>query len=102
MKPPRIDAVTVLAPGVLEIHWTTGETLAAHINDWIERFELLAPLQDANLFAQASRDRRPKRCRVPCPRPTSTLLHTLNYPVGHASTTRMVSMNQCLPKGQGE
>jgi hypothetical protein len=56
MKPPRIDAVTVLAPGVLEIHWTTGETLAAHINDWIERFELLAPLQDANYHATGAQN----------------------------------------------
>lgn len=53
MKPPRIDAVTVPALGVLEIHWSTGETLTAHIDDWIERFELLAPLRDADLFAQA-------------------------------------------------
>lgn len=52
MKPPRIDEVTVLEPGVLEIRWTTGETLVAHVGDWIERFELLAPLRDAVTFSQ--------------------------------------------------
>lgn len=52
MKPPRIDEVTALEPGVLEIRWTTGETLVAHVGDWIERFELLAPLRDAVTFSQ--------------------------------------------------
>lgn len=52
MKPPRIDEVTALEPGVLEIRWTTGETLVAHVGDWIERFELLAPLRDAATFSQ--------------------------------------------------
>lgn len=52
MKPPRIDEVSAPQPGVLEIRWTTGETLVAHIGDWIERFELLAPLRDAAIFSQ--------------------------------------------------
>lgn len=53
MKPPRIDAVTVLEPGVLNIHWTTNETMTAHIEDWIVRFKLLKPLQDPEMFAKA-------------------------------------------------
>mgnify|MGYP005844492251 CR=1 FL=1 len=52
MKPPRIDAVTALEPGALKIRWTTGETLVAHIDDWIEHFKLLAPLRDPVVFAQ--------------------------------------------------
>ncbi|MFA7241772.1 MAG: DUF2442 domain-containing protein [Sulfuricellaceae bacterium] len=52
MKPARIDEVTALEPGVLEIRWTTGETLVAHVGDWIERFEQLAPLRDAEIFSQ--------------------------------------------------
>lgn len=53
MKPPRIDAVTALESNVLEIRWTTGETMTAHIADWIERFKQLAPLRDPSVFAQA-------------------------------------------------
>ncbi len=52
MKPPRIDAVTALEPGVLEIRWTTGETLIAHVDDWIDRFALLGPLRDPAVFSQ--------------------------------------------------
>lgn len=52
MKPPRIDDVKALEPGVLEIRWTTGETLVAHIGDWIDRFQLLAPLRDPETFKQ--------------------------------------------------
>jgi hypothetical protein len=53
MTPPRIEAVTAPESGVLSIRWTTGETLTAHISDWIERFGLLAPLRDPQAFAQA-------------------------------------------------
>lgn len=53
MKPPRIDEVTVSEPGVLNIRWTTGETMTASISDWIERFKLLSPLRDPHVFAQA-------------------------------------------------
>ena len=52
MKPPRIDEVAASEPGVLVIRWTTGETLTAHVDDWIERFELLAPLRNAEVFSQ--------------------------------------------------
>ena len=52
MKPPRIDEVSALEPGVLKICWSTGEKLLAHIGDWIERFEVLAPLSDASIFSQ--------------------------------------------------
>lgn len=52
MKPPRIDTVTASAPNVLEIGWTTGEILTAHIDDWIERFALLEPLHNPKIFTQ--------------------------------------------------
>lgn len=53
MKQPRIDSVTVVEPGVLSIHWTTGELMTANIVDWIERFKILAPLREPEVFAQA-------------------------------------------------
>ena len=52
-KPPRIEEVVFVAPTTLKIRWTSGETYQADIGDWIDRFEILAPLKDPDFFAKA-------------------------------------------------
>jgi len=52
-KPPRIEEVVVIAPATLKIRWTSGDTYQADIGDWIDRFEILAPLKDPDFFEKA-------------------------------------------------
>lgn len=52
-KNPRIVEVAAVAPGRLEIRWSTGEQFIVEVSDWIDRFALLAPLKHSEIFAQA-------------------------------------------------
>lgn len=53
MKAPCIMAVTVRAPMVLEIAWSTGETYTVDVTEQVKRFKVLAPLADVMVFSQA-------------------------------------------------
>ena len=55
-KPPLIRAVRVTAPLMLEIDWSTGETLSVDVSRPVARFKLYAPLKDPEAFATAKAD----------------------------------------------
>ncbi len=55
-KPPLIRSVKARVPTILEIVWSTGETLAIDVSRLIKRFKLYAPLRNAALFAKAKAD----------------------------------------------
>jgi len=55
-KPPLIRSVRTKAPAILQIAWSTGETLAVDVSRLVKRFKLYAPLKNAALFAKAKAD----------------------------------------------
>jgi hypothetical protein len=55
-KPPRIRTVRAGKPFVLEIDWTTGETLRVDIGRQVKRFRLYEPLRNPRVFRQAASD----------------------------------------------
>lgn len=55
-KPPLIRAVKAKPPAILEIVWSTGETLAVDVSRLIKRFKLYAHLKNAALFRRAKAD----------------------------------------------
>ena len=55
-KPPLIRAVRVTAPLMLEIDWSTGETLCVDVSRPVARFKLYAPLKNPEAFATAKAD----------------------------------------------
>lgn len=52
-KYPLIENVAALPPGQLKIHWSTGEEFTIDISDWVNRFALLAPLKNPEIFVLA-------------------------------------------------
>ena len=55
-KPPSIRTVKAKPPAILDIAWSTGETLAVDISRLVKRFKLYSPLKNAALFAKAKAD----------------------------------------------
>ncbi len=55
-NPPNIQAAHVIEPGVLELHWSTGETLRANLSDLPKRNAAFAPLAAPDFFARMERD----------------------------------------------
>ncbi len=55
-NPPNIQAAHVIEPGVIELHWSTGETLRANLEDLPKRNAAFAPLADPGFFARMERD----------------------------------------------
>lgn len=55
-NPPNIEAARVLEPGVIELVWSTGETLNVNLSDLPRRNAAFAKLADATFFAQMTRD----------------------------------------------
>lgn len=51
---PTVLSVTATRPAVLQIEWSTGETLQTDIGEQIERFKLLHPLHDPERFTQVA------------------------------------------------
>ncbi len=51
-NPPNIQAAHVIEPGVLELHWSTGETLRVNLADLPKRNAAFAPLADPDFFAR--------------------------------------------------
>ena len=54
-NPPNIRAAHVIEPGVLELHWSTGETLRVNLADLPKRNAAFAPLGDPDFFARVER-----------------------------------------------
>ena len=55
-NPPNIQAARVIAPSVIELVWSTGETLSANLADLPKRNAAFAKLSDHAFFAQMERD----------------------------------------------
>lgn len=55
-NPPNIQAAEVIEPSVLELHWSTGETLRVSLADLPARNAAFAPLADPDFFARMERD----------------------------------------------
>ena len=53
MKAPCILNVAVKSPMVIEVSWSTGETLTVDVTEQVKRFKILAPLADPEVFSQA-------------------------------------------------
>lgn len=53
MKAPCILNVAVKSPLVIEVSWSTGETLTVDVTEQVERFKILAPLADPAVFSLA-------------------------------------------------
>ncbi len=56
-NPPNIQAAEVIEPGVLELDWSTGETLRVNLADLPKRNAAFAPLADPDFFARLERDK---------------------------------------------
>lgn len=55
-NPPTIQAAHVVEPGVVELVWSTGETLKVNLSDLPKRNAAFAKLADPAFFAQVERD----------------------------------------------
>lgn len=55
-NPPNIQTAVVIEPGVIELHWSTGETLRVNLADLPTRNAAFAPLADPAFFARMERD----------------------------------------------
>lgn len=55
-NPPNIQAARVIAPGVIELVWSTGETLSVNLVDLTKRNATFAQLADPAFFAKMERD----------------------------------------------
>lgn len=55
-KPPLVRAVKAKAPAILQIVWSTGETLTVDVSRLLKRFKLYAALKNAALFGKAKAD----------------------------------------------
>ncbi len=55
-NPPKIQAAHVIEHGVLEVHWSTGETLRVNLADLPKCNTTFAPLTDPDFFARMERD----------------------------------------------
>lgn len=55
-NPPNIQAARVIAPGVIELVWSTGETLNVNLADLPKRNAAFAKLADPTFFAKMERD----------------------------------------------
>jgi hypothetical protein len=55
-NPPTIHAARVLEPGVIELLWSTGETLSVNLSDLPRRNKAFAKLADPAFFARMARD----------------------------------------------
>lgn len=55
-NPPNIQAAHVIEPGVIELQWSTGETLRANLTDMPKRNAAFAPLDAPDFFARMERD----------------------------------------------
>jgi len=49
---PKLEAVEALAPYRLRTTWSTGEELEVDVGDTLRKFPALAPILDAEVFAQ--------------------------------------------------
>lgn len=54
MKAPCITSVTVEAPLLLTLGWSTGETFTVDLREPVKRFKVLEPLNDPMVFSKAS------------------------------------------------
>lgn len=55
-NPPNIQAARVIAPGVIELVWSTGETLSVNLTDLPKRNPVFANLVDPTFFSKMERD----------------------------------------------
>lgn len=55
-NPPNIQAARVIEPGVIELLWSTGETLNVNLLELPRRNPAFAPLADPAFFARMERD----------------------------------------------
>jgi hypothetical protein len=55
-NPPNITAARVVEPGVIELVWSTGETLNVNLSDLPRRNVAFAKLADPIFFAKMARD----------------------------------------------
>ena len=55
-NPPNIQAARVFGPGVIELSWSTGETLIVNLSDLPQRNAAFAKLTDPAFFARMERD----------------------------------------------
>jgi len=55
-NPPNIEAARVLEPGVIELVWSTGETLNVNLSDLPKRNSAFAKLAVPSFFAKMERD----------------------------------------------
>lgn len=55
-NPPNIQAARVIAPGVIELVWSTGETLSVNLADLTKRNAVFTNLGDPNFFSKMERD----------------------------------------------
>ncbi len=55
-NPPNIQAARVMAHGVIELAWSTGETLNVNLADLPERNAAFVRLADPTFFAMMARD----------------------------------------------
>ena len=55
-NPPNIESARVIEPGVMELVWSTGETLNVNLSDLPKRNAAFAKLADPTFFARMKRD----------------------------------------------
>ena len=55
-NPPNIESTRVIEPGVMELVWSTGETLNVNLSDLPKRNAAFAKLADLTFFAPMKRD----------------------------------------------
>lgn len=55
-NPPNIQAARVISPGLIELVWSTGETLNANLADLPKRNTAFAKLADPAFFSKMERD----------------------------------------------
>ena len=55
-NPPNIQAARVIAPGVIELVWSTGETLSVNLADLPKRNAVFTNLVDPTFFGKMVRD----------------------------------------------
>jgi len=55
-NPPNIQAARVISPGLIELVWSTGETLNANLADLPKRNKAFAKLADPDFFSKMELD----------------------------------------------
>jgi hypothetical protein len=55
-NPPNIESARVIDPGVIELVWSTGETLNVNLSDLSRRNAAFGKLAEPSFFAQMERD----------------------------------------------